>query len=508
MFENSNLRNLVVLALLAAGHVSATQVMHRPDNYKSKKTPNTVPHNTTFDLFAAADVGIAAGGKVNMAYFTNWGIYGRAYYPQAIPASKLTHILYSFADTRSDGTVFLTDTFADQEKHYDGDSWSESGLNVYGNFKQLYLLKKANRNLKVMLSIGGWTYSQANHFDFVTNSGYRANFVSSAIQLLEDNGLDGIDIDYEYPDTTAEAAGLSSLLTELRAALNSHASKKGDSVPYQVSAAVAAGPDRYNIMGPYIAAMDKALTYWNLMAYDYSGSWSTVSDDQANLFGGSVSGVSTKQAIDWYVSKGATKAKISMGMPLYGRAFENTNGIRQPFNGIGPGTWEAGIYDYKALPLPGAKITEDTTNVASYSYDSAKKELVSYDTPNIIRTKSNYIISQNLAGGMFWELSSDKTGSESLVDVAKNVFGALDSTQNHLNYPGSKYDNIKNQMGSTQPGTTTTGPQPTGGTGGCSGVAAWVSATAYTGGQKVTYGGRLWQAKWWTQAETPGSSSG
>ncbi|KAG8960208.1 hypothetical protein FRC03_006901 [Tulasnella sp. 419] len=414
MFENSNLRNLVVLALLAAGHVSATQVMHRPDNYKSKKTPNTVPHNTTFDLFAAADVGIAAGGKVNMAYFTNWGIYGRAYYPQAIPASKLTHILYSFADTRSDGTVFLTDTFADQEKHYDGDSWSESGLNVYGNFKQLYLLKKANRNLKVMLSIGGWTYSQANHFDFVTNSGYRANFVSSAIQLLEDNGLDGIDIDYEYPDTTAEAAGLSSLLTELRAALNSHASKKGDSVPYQVSAAVAAGPDRYNIMGPYIAAMDKALTYWNLMAYDYSGSWSTVSDDQANLFGGSVSGVSTKQAIDW------------------------------------------------ALPRPKSA----------------------------------------------WELSSDKTGSESLVDVAKNVFGALDSTQNHLNYPGSKYDNIKNQMGSTQPGTTTTGPQPTGGTGGCSGVAAWVSATAYTGGQKVTYGGRLWQAKWWTQAETPGSSSG
>jgi len=43
-----------------------------------------------------------------------------------IPVTKLTHILYSFADTKTDGTCFLTDTFADQEKHYDGDSWSET----------------------------------------------------------------------------------------------------------------------------------------------------------------------------------------------------------------------------------------------------------------------------------------------------------------------------------------------------------------------------------------------
>ncbi|KAB5590252.1 hypothetical protein CTheo_6304 [Ceratobasidium theobromae] len=41
------------------------------------------------------------------------------------------------------------------------------------------------------------------------------------------------------------------------------------------------------------------------------------------------------------------------------------------------------------------------------------------------------------------------------------------------------------------------------GTGQCSGVAAYGSATVYTGGQKCTYGGHLWTAKWWTQYETP-----
>ena len=57
--------------------------------------------------------------------------------------------------------------------------------------------------------------------------------------------------------------------------------------------------------------MSKALTYWNLMAYDYAGSWSTVSDDQANLYSGSASGVDTQDSINWYVSKGANLTPTS-----------------------------------------------------------------------------------------------------------------------------------------------------------------------------------------------------
>jgi hypothetical protein len=63
---------------------------------------------------------------------------------------------------------------------------------VQGNLKQLYLLKKQKRSLKVILSFGGWTYSQAGHFDFVTNATSRATFAQTAVQILEDNGLDGL----------------------------------------------------------------------------------------------------------------------------------------------------------------------------------------------------------------------------------------------------------------------------------------------------------------------------
>lgn len=88
-------------------------------------------------------------------------------------------------------------------------------------------MKKAQRNLKVLLSVGGYTYSQENHFNFISSATARANFVTSAIQLLEDNGLDGIDIDFEYP-TAAQASDFATLLSQLRTGLDQHATAKGE----------------------------------------------------------------------------------------------------------------------------------------------------------------------------------------------------------------------------------------------------------------------------------------
>ncbi|KAG6873710.1 hypothetical protein C0995_012174 [Termitomyces sp. Mi166 len=489
---------LGLVAFLAAVTVDATQIMRRPSTYKTPaKTVQTETSPKTKTITKRAS------GKTSFAYFTNWGIYGANF-----------HILYAFADVNpSTGVISLTDPYADEQKHFPSDSWSETGNNLYGCLKQLYLLKLKQRNLKVLLSIGGWTYSQSGHFDFVTSASASATFVTSAVQLIEDYGFDGIDLDFEYPSSDAQGQGFADLLTALRTAFTSLAAKKGDQVSYQLTAAVAAGPANYQYLK--VSQMNAALDYWNLMAYDYAGSWLNFTDNQANLYGGARTGFNTDNAVKWYLAQGATSSKINLGMPLYGRAFENTAGLGQPYSGIGPGTIEAGVYSYKVLPLAGATVYENTTDVSSYSYDAAKQEFVSYDTPNIVKLKAQYINSKNLAGSMFWELSTDKVGSLSLVGTSVGVLGSLDTTQNHISYPNSKWDNLRNNFagsttttaGSTSTTATTTAtttPTTTPSSGTCATVAAWSPTTTYVGGNQATYSSHLWIAKWWTLGETPG----
>lgn len=87
-------------------------------------------------------------------------------------------------------------------------------------------MKKENRHLKTLLSIGGWTYSPHFH-SVVASPPARKNFVATAVEILEDLGLDGLDIDYEYPQNNYQAIGYKTLLKELREALDEHARKKG-----------------------------------------------------------------------------------------------------------------------------------------------------------------------------------------------------------------------------------------------------------------------------------------
>jgi chitinase len=162
--------------------------------------------------------------------FVNWGIYGRKYLPQYIPANDLTHILYSFAKIDpSSGTVGLTDEWADKDIHYPGDSWNtpDGETHLFGNFKVLYELKKKHRHLKTIMSIGGWGHSAQFH-SVVVDEEKRAVFVKTAVGLVDDYGLDGLDVDYEYPENAEHAQGYVDLLRELREALDQREKEYGD----------------------------------------------------------------------------------------------------------------------------------------------------------------------------------------------------------------------------------------------------------------------------------------
>ncbi|KAK3354940.1 chitinase 1 precursor [Neurospora tetraspora] len=373
----------------------------------------------------------------NAVYFTNWGIYGANFQPQQLPASQITHVLYSFADIKPDGQVILTlgrvssDTYADLEKHYPGDSWSEPGENAYGCVKQMYLLKKKNRNMKFPPVAA-------------TEEG-RRRFASSAVKLVQDWGFDGLDIDWEYPTNALEARNFVLLLRACRQALDDYARQYAPGYHFLITIAAPAGPQHYGVMD--LPGMNPYIDSWHLMAYDYAGSWDSTTGHQANLLSNPKNLLSTKfntdQAVRDFIRRGIPASKIVLGLPFYGRSFENTDGLGKPYNGIGAGTLEPGTWVYRDLPRPGAKEEYDNVAKASYSYDAASRELISYDNVLSALVKTKYIFLRGLGGAVFWEASGDKTGAKSLIGTLATQMKRLDQTKNLLSYPASRYANIR-----------------------------------------------------------------
>ncbi|GKT44654.1 endochitinase 1 [Colletotrichum spaethianum] len=390
----------------------------------------------------------------SLLYVTNWGIYGAGYNPDNIPVKDVSHVLYAFADIQPNGTVASSDPWADIGKPFDNDSIKEPSHNAYGLVKQLYIKKMANRNMKVVLSIGGYNWSP-KFLAVAASDTCRANFVSSVVKLVADwltlvwKGVDGVDLDWEYPNTMETNTNCVKMLTELRQGLDDYSAKYTNGYHFTLSFPAPAGPQNYRAFD--FKAMDKSLDFWSLMAFDFIGPWENTTGHQSNVYRSRPNPLSTKasieRAIDDYVKEGISPGKINLGMPLSGRAFSNTQGLGKPYYGQPNGNrGQPGIWLYKGLPRPGAKVYWDNVAKATYSYDNATLQLVSFDNMKSAKYKQEYIKKKKLGGAMFWEATGDKPGHQSIVHSMATSMGTLEKSKNLLSYPISQYKNIRNGM--------------------------------------------------------------
>ncbi|KAH6625651.1 glycoside hydrolase superfamily [Boeremia exigua] len=380
-------------------------------------------------------------------FYTNWAMYGRQHFVTDLPAEKLTKITYAFANVNSTtGEVFLSDEWADIQFHYPGDAFT-NGTQLFGNLNQLYKLKQQHRNLKTSLSVGGWSYRENFKTALATSAG-RARFAETALTLVTDLGLDGFDIDWEYPEDATDAANLVETVQLCRTVFDEYAAKYANGYHFNLEISAPAGPLRYTVLP--IAALDSYIDGWNLMAFDYAGpGFSNFTGHNSNVYPSkstpAATDFNTAQAIDYYKSKISDPRKIILGMPLYGRSFANTNGLGQAFNGSGTGDWEAGVLDYKNIPLDNT-VRTDKKVMASWSYDNKTRQLVSFDTPEVQVMKTKYLKKEKLGGAWWWDSSSDRTDESSLVGTVSKALGgpkALTQDLNNLYYPLSKYDNVR-----------------------------------------------------------------
>jgi hypothetical protein len=123
----------------------------------------------------------------------------------------------------------------------------------------------------------------------------------------------------------------------------------------------------------------------------------------------------------------------------------------EPHSGVGLpnkalGSWEAGVWDYVALPKQDLDIMYDEKAQAYYGKYQSGGGICSYDTPETIQKKMSYLKQRGMGGAMFWEASGDGRGQESLVETSFRSLGSPDQTENLLVYPDSRYRNIASGM--------------------------------------------------------------
>ncbi|KFA71325.1 hypothetical protein S40288_09409 [Stachybotrys chartarum IBT 40288] len=385
----------------------------------------------------------------NVIYFTNWGVYRSHYTAPDVPVDKVTHLVYAFADLDVDGQIKSSDEYSDLQMLYTDASnphGTSGGNEAHGSVEQLLRLKRENRHLKTLLSIGGWTYSKQGKFQPATkNDESRQRFAASAVQHLADWGFDGLDVDWEYPESTEEAEEYVLLLKACREALDEYAAKHNQDYHYLLTVAASAGPNIYQVHK--LAEMDAYVDAWHVMTYDFAGSWDKTTGHQANIYpipgNPNATKFSADRAISDYMAAGIFAHKLTLGLPLYGRSFTNAEGLGGDYEGVGQGTTEHGVWTYRDLPRPGSESFFDQHAIATWSYNAHTKELVSYDDPRSARAKADYIKKNRLGGAFFWEASGDKMGDDSLVQILADEMVSLDMSDNMLDYPDSPYDNIR-----------------------------------------------------------------
>jgi len=197
-----------------------------------------------------------------VGYFTSWAIYGREYFVNEIPADKLTHINYAFANVSKEGECLIGDSWADVEIAFEGDAQDAP---FKGNFNQLKLLKEKNPNLKTLISIGGWTWSRL-FSDVALTEESRDKFAASCVKFMMDYGFDGIDVDWEYPTGAGDATNHETpedpenfilLMAEMRAQLD--AAGEVDGTHYLLT--IAASSNRRGIPPPLGVGRECALSF-------------------------------------------------------------------------------------------------------------------------------------------------------------------------------------------------------------------------------------------------------
>ena len=262
--------------------------------------------------------------------------------------------------------------------------------------ERLEAIVAAKGDVKVCLSIGGWGSGRFSEMA-ATEAGRKA-FALDCARVIRQYNLDGIDLDWEYP--TSSAAGISSspedtenftlLMKEIRSAI-------GPDMLLTLASAASAKFIDFEAILPVI-------DWVNVMSYDMG----RPPRHNAALRRSPNAGFTMEGALERHLAAGIPKEKIVMGMPFYG------HGNRKDY---------PDYVDYKDQKPPKEGLHEVWDDVAKIPYyaDADGRMVLGFDNVRSIRAKCEFILSWGVLGGMYWEYSCDNEA----LDLSRTVAECL-----------------------------------------------------------------------------------
>ena len=300
------------------------------------------------------DISSTGGGKTAArAVTSNFKVVG--YLPSwsgsvsAIQFSKLTHINYAFLIPNSDGSLQSID---------DASKLSSMVSSAHA------------AGVKALISVGGGG-GGGGFAGIVASSSNITNFVNNMIAFCNQYGLDGVDIDWEYPNPGTQASQFLTMMTQLSSALHNSGRV--------LSVAVIGEDDNDYIQSGMFSVVDMVM----IMAYD------------DNNFLHSTYELGT-QCLAYWLGRGCPVSEAILGVPFYGHdSSQNPNS-------------DAAEVEYNTILADGANAQLDAYSSFGYNGILTMKSKTSYAMAN--------------AGGIgIWELSGDATGSNSLLTAINSV---------------------------------------------------------------------------------------
>lgn len=262
--------------------------------------------------------------------------------------------------------------------------------------------------VQVLLSLGGWGWDR-QFAAIVAKPRAEDRYFASIMDLVDRFDYDGIDLDWEYPDTKDEVAGFERLARRFRKALDALGTRKSRIMTLTMAASSNPGTLHWLDRAFLLETMD----WINVMTYDYAGEWTAYAGHHSPLFASprQPDGPrSTAATMKYLINERRLPAnRLAVGIPLYGRGFN----VKEPYastQGAPRTRLPSGDYaNLHRLAASGDWIRRwDDQTKNPWLVSKKGDAVIGYDDAESVRIKTDWAMKQGVRGVFFWQIHADR----------------------------------------------------------------------------------------------------